>query len=185
MASKENDKYVSSSSRSEADIPGAPVTAEETEERDEAIINAVQQDPRFSKLTDCRQIRFAHIMRYYKDDGHNAPGHSVLDFSDNAPFRVKGSKFKFIPCKNGNLVSEEFSGGDGRPSKRHKLRNMTAEEAAAQDAPDSPCDCELCKKRRENGFEKAESKDDLKPEVGLRSGMKRKWDEKYGEGRIL
>jgi hypothetical protein len=62
---------------------------------------------------------------------------------------------------------------------------MTAEEAAAQDAPDSPCDCELCKKRRENGFEKAEAKDASKPQAGLALRMKRKRDEKDGEGGML
>jgi hypothetical protein len=78
-----------------------------------------------------------------------------------------------IPCKVGSYISTGFS-LNGKP----KLRQMTTKEMEQMGATDSkPCDCVVCRKRRENSTK-------IAPAAGLRSGKKLGWD-KYGPPRTL
>jgi hypothetical protein len=75
----------------------------------------------------------------------------------------------------------EVKGKGKGKSNEVKLRELTEEEMASMDSGDaSPCNCEVCELRRKNDLERPQVL-----EVGLRSGEKRAWEEKYGVGRRL
>lgn len=88
-----------------------------------------------------------------------------------------GKKFsEMIECKFGNYV-ETSRGHTGLPRVR-QMTDKEMQEMTAIDATDSePCECKICKERRENAVTVA-------PAPGLRSGKKLGWD-KYGPGRTL
>lgn len=103
---------------------------------------------------------------------------AILSFGDEESMKGVPSKFtKIVPCKKGNLKQERGNGS------RKRLRKMTTSEREAEDAQiddADPCECEVCSSRRDFAGREIQELP-----VGLRSGKKRTWGEKYGPGHTL
>lgn len=94
------------------------------------------------------------------------------DFSDASNSKINTKAMRFVVCKSGTYKAETNG-------KRFSLiKPELLDELNKAAGQESPCRCEICTGREKFSISKV-------PPGTSRSGLKRTYEAKYGEGRVL